>query len=1057
MSHNLAAELSLNRLLCLLESPCEMANLDFKETIDITKSRDRVELAKDVLAMANSGGGHIVIGVEDTTRHLTGIGPEIAATLRYAKTVNDQLAKYCGGYIKVLVAQHVIQDPLKGSIRLALIYVPSATSKIPAQDNGVCPHPENPTKQMWIFRRGDVYVRKGDESVKVETPGDLEAVRPDTELKIEVARDMLRAYTQRLEEYISRELPQLRSSEAPDEMCGQSLIQTLLANKDFLLLGSSGSGKSLHLKHCCLAALKQNELPLLALGGRYKREDIFRFIDSGVAPFSTDDTKTLCKAASICGVRVVLIIDGLNECQPYPEDLAKELHAFRLRYASRLILATQEIDLPAEQFGCEHVFMAPLTPTQKRFVYCNHARIALTADVDYLCQGFSNGYDLAVAGRCHDKGNASFTRVELYDRYCRESLPRVAETVLTAMVRRIAAVMGNEVTTFWPRYEFEQYAEKFLAAQGSPLGLLDQLKSSRLVSLTKDSFSFEHELLFDYFRAEQMRRDFLAPDSLAAELAKPKNQSLFPFVLPRQADVGGMRVLFTAILKAETLREVILGRCGEAARQALFEDCKMLYSAAEADLPGVTVRLIQDQPAPNALTIFSLELRGTRDWTQYEVLLLDALAISLDEIELRQGFFQLLDLTQWTLRAKAEETGRQSATSFNKLWAVIVGQLGGYSTKQLPFLRITASLRESLMRAHRQAKFCLQDQLLTRVSRDSTDHFSLAILLDCLTYCRPSSRDVSLYITVARVAWDSRIYHLRLNALHLLHSLQWGGRDLQPEELEMIQELLAQFETKDLFLNSSLLELLSVYGVMQPPVTVDEAAGEMKTLVAEFAPASGPIVTREQCGRAYGLLSNIFEDIYQGAYYEAYQSLGSAEKAALLTHAAQSRPIGFSTDWILHELLEYGGESALPVFNQFASSIDENSNSPDEAAVAYAFGMLGSAKFLNEPPTYTGPDTAEHRAWQIIGKILFWVSRSAGEPELAKTREFFHEQIQETGLHQVQRRAPDQQLTSECCPARLTNHFHPSYPSWHQASLSDLQIGIRRGVQKRTANCFRRF
>jgi predicted HTH transcriptional regulator len=71
----------------LLDSPCETANLDFKETLDLTNSRDRVELAKDVLAMANSGGGHIVVGVEDVTRQV-GISEEAPAALRDAKTVN---------------------------------------------------------------------------------------------------------------------------------------------------------------------------------------------------------------------------------------------------------------------------------------------------------------------------------------------------------------------------------------------------------------------------------------------------------------------------------------------------------------------------------------------------------------------------------------------------------------------------------------------------------------------------------------------------------------------------------------------------------------------------------------------------------------------------------------------------------------------------------------------------------------------------------------------------------------------------------------------------------
>src|SRR2546428_13611789 len=47
--------------------------------------------------MANSAGGHIVFGIEDTSRRRGGISTEASAALRDAKTVNDKLKKYCGG------------------------------------------------------------------------------------------------------------------------------------------------------------------------------------------------------------------------------------------------------------------------------------------------------------------------------------------------------------------------------------------------------------------------------------------------------------------------------------------------------------------------------------------------------------------------------------------------------------------------------------------------------------------------------------------------------------------------------------------------------------------------------------------------------------------------------------------------------------------------------------------------------------------------------------------------------------------------------------------------
>ena len=632
---NLAAELSLECLMRLIESPSETASLDFKETLDVNQSRDRVEFAKDVLAMANSGGGHVVVGIEDKTRRRVGIGLESSGSLQEAKSVNDKLKKYCGGYVKVLVAQHEIEDPAQGRVRLCLIYIPPAIARVPAQDDGVCPDPTDMKKQKWVFRRGDVYVRKGDESVKVETPADLAQIPVGPEITIDAANEIVRTYSERLANSLRSKLPPLLPNETPDEMCGSQLIAALLPPKDFFVLAASGAGKSLHLRHLCLEALKHKELPLLIGAGRYKGQDFLRLLDQAIAPFSKEPADTLFKAASICGLHLLLVIDGINECEPYLENLVKDVQALRLRGSFRLLAASQTDDLPKDAFDCNRISVSPLTPSHKRFIYCYHANMPPTAAIDYLCQGFSNGYDLAIAGRCHSVMNGDVTRVELYERYCRKSLLN-GETVLAALLREIAGRMGQELTNFCPRDEFERFSEEFLLSQGASLELLDHLKSSRLVSLTDTNFEFEHELLFDYFRAEWTRRRYLTVGALAPELAKPKNESLLPFILPRYKEVSSVHALLRTLARPEALREVLLGRCGDTAREALLADCRELFTAAASDVTTVTLNFNEEKPEPAKLSLLSLTLLGRHQWTPYEVLFSDAIATSLDDHELQQ-------------------------------------------------------------------------------------------------------------------------------------------------------------------------------------------------------------------------------------------------------------------------------------------------------------------------------------------------------------------------------------------------------------------------------------
>jgi hypothetical protein len=131
-------------------------------------------------------------------------------------------------------------------------------------------------------------------------------------------------------------------------------------------------------------------------------------------------------------------------------------------------------------------------------------------------------------------------------------------------------------------------------------------------------------------------------EALAQELVRPKNQSLLPFLLPRYKEASSLRVLLHTPLQPEALREVLLGRCGDAARETLLADCRELFRAAASDLTAVTLNFNEEKPEPAKLSLLALTLAGPRQWTPHEMLLCDAIAISLEDQELQHDFLDLL-------------------------------------------------------------------------------------------------------------------------------------------------------------------------------------------------------------------------------------------------------------------------------------------------------------------------------------------------------------------------------------------------------------------------------
>jgi hypothetical protein len=75
---------------------------------------------------------------------------------------------------------------------------------------------------------------------------------------------------------------------------------------------------------------------------------------------------------------------------------------------------------------------------------------------------------------------------------------------------------------------------------------------------------------------------------------------------------------------------------------------------------------------------------------------------------------------------------------------------------------------------------------------------------------------------------------------------------------------------------------------------------------------------------ACGVLSKIFEDIFMGAYWEAYGELSVQERKKLLELAAMCSRPGSQIDWILSELLPISDDDTLPVFRHFATEMDKD-------------------------------------------------------------------------------------------------------------------------------------
>src|SRR6266550_3898941 len=164
-------DISLNALRYLVGCRAECEWLDYKQDLQLSTGPQGCDFTKDVIAMKNVGGGYIVVGVEDKSWCPRGL----ASPLSYdGKLLRDIVRKYSGLELEVDIVHHDA-FPEQGSGRFALIHVRGSSRRKKRRLPSMVMKGTHP-KDAFGLRRGDIYIRKGDSTVRLQSEEELEDV-----------------------------------------------------------------------------------------------------------------------------------------------------------------------------------------------------------------------------------------------------------------------------------------------------------------------------------------------------------------------------------------------------------------------------------------------------------------------------------------------------------------------------------------------------------------------------------------------------------------------------------------------------------------------------------------------------------------------------------------------------------------------------------------------------------------------------------------------------------------------------------------------------------------
>jgi DNA-binding MarR family transcriptional regulator len=178
--------LSNNMIEFLLSQRRETSEVDFKSTLDTRRESDFANVAKDIFAMSNYGGGFLIIGFKETeTGSFEPTGMPQSFHVDQAQ-LQEKFNAYSNSALSIGYREIAVSENCK----FAVIYVPPSPVVLKPIKNGRYENAEGKAKTAFLtdeilFRRGTQSIRATEDEIKF-----IERRSRETEYKISLLNGM---------------------------------------------------------------------------------------------------------------------------------------------------------------------------------------------------------------------------------------------------------------------------------------------------------------------------------------------------------------------------------------------------------------------------------------------------------------------------------------------------------------------------------------------------------------------------------------------------------------------------------------------------------------------------------------------------------------------------------------------------------------------------------------------------------------------------------------------------------------------------------------------------
>ena len=674
-----------------------------------------------------------------------------------------------------------------------------------------------------------------------------------------------------------------------------------------------------------------------------------------MGPYSAEPWKTLVAAAADSDTPITAVVDGLNECPSTDRnELLQQLTTFRLRHSVSVLVTSTTDDCLEGALDAALVRVREPDERNRLEILAAHG----ARHPGRISDQFRTPYELAIAAECESDLDERASVTELHDAYIRRFAPTEQ---LREGLRALASWLHSRFRTSLPRLD----AASILNSPDLDLTprQVDQVLNCPLLIIESHRVRFRHDLIGQFFAAEDIVRSAATGQSLGRSLDSPAHSMLTETALGIEPDDNRVWEALTELANPELVFSALTAGYGPGVAEMAAREVRDTIDRATASIE--TVATI----TPTSELFGHWDTEGR--WTEWEQALLATAGRALAGGLFVDKVCALIDRTDDVCLAEARRLradGDRTAVSRVVAATYIrsAAQSDGSALAASYIVRAIKMARMMTRSAPDGRPRGLAGRLIADAGARAWGRFYLALLL----IDSHDASDQALFASVLRQSWDAGGYHLQLEALS---TAEFFGGSNEPHRSEILR-VVRELETNNWILQGSLYEVLARFGEIINPTTAEELRAHIRTVI--------PHVDDMECCRiASGIVASQFEDeALIGPYAAAIDGLTNREKARLFIMAGRGAdPVyAMHLGWTLDQLTELVPTSDSTIDNAakcvfadyFSNGPIEDAVVVNDAAMPCLVAIRGWAKFEAALPPEAADPTPQQRNWYLVAGLL---------------------------------------------------------------------------------------